>query len=356
MESETIEAIGLAGLTWIGIAFCVSQSAMFSGLNLAYFSVSRLRLEVEAATGDPDARIVLELRKDPNFLLTTVLWGNVGINVLLTLLSNSVMAGVSAFFFSTVVITFFGEIAPQAYFSRNALRMGAAMKPLLRFYQLLLFPVAKPVAVVLDKWLGAEGVQYLREHDMRELIRKHIVADEAEVDHLEGIGAMNFLAIDDLPVSEEGEALDPRSVIGLPVKDDLPVFPGFERSPADPFIRRIEASGKKWVILTDPTGDPKLVCNSDEFLRAVFFAEDDFDPYRYCHRPIIVRDGNTRLGRVIPRLRVYPERSDDDVIDKDIILLWTDQRRVITGADILGRLLRGIAFQEGEAVEIRPGR
>jgi hypothetical protein len=38
-------------LTWIGIAFCIAQSAFFAGLNLAIFSVSRLRLEVEAAGG-----------------------------------------------------------------------------------------------------------------------------------------------------------------------------------------------------------------------------------------------------------------------------------------------------------------
>ncbi|MFT4798033.1 MAG: hypothetical protein ACJAYE_002868 [Candidatus Azotimanducaceae bacterium] len=29
-------------LIWLGIVFCVSQPAMFSGLNLAFFSVSRL--------------------------------------------------------------------------------------------------------------------------------------------------------------------------------------------------------------------------------------------------------------------------------------------------------------------------
>ena len=29
---------------WVGIAFCIIQSAMFSGLNLAIFSVSKLRL------------------------------------------------------------------------------------------------------------------------------------------------------------------------------------------------------------------------------------------------------------------------------------------------------------------------
>ncbi len=47
------------------------------------------------------------------------------------------------------------------------------------------------------------------------------------------------------------------------------------------------------------------------------------------------------------RLRVSPERSGDDVIDEDIILYWGDEKRVITGSDILGRLLRGIARQEG---------
>ena len=37
------------------------------------------------------------------------------------------------------------------------------------------------------------------------------------------------------------------------------------------------------------------------------------------------------------------ERSEDDVVDHDLVLVWTEQRRVITGADLLGRLLRGIA-------------
>ena len=41
-------------------------------------------------------------------------WGNVTINVLLTLLSDSILAGVGAFVFSTIVITLFGEIIPQA--------------------------------------------------------------------------------------------------------------------------------------------------------------------------------------------------------------------------------------------------
>ncbi len=153
---------------------CISQSAIFSGMNLALFSLSRLRLEIEHSAGNVTAEKVLQLREDSNFLLTTILWGNVGVNVLLTLLSDSVLAGVSAFVFSTVVITFFGEIVPQAYFSRNALKVASILSPVLRLYQFILYPVAKPFALMLDFWLGKEGVHYLREHDLRELIQRHI--------------------------------------------------------------------------------------------------------------------------------------------------------------------------------------
>ena len=206
------------GFSWLGIIFCISQSAMFSGLNLAMFGVTRLRLEVEVEVEEDNhaAKRILAMREDSNFLLTTILWGNVGINVALTLLSDSVLAGVSAFLFSTGVITIVGEIAPQAYFSRNAIRMGSLLAPVLRFYQFLLYPVAKPSAKVLDWWLGDESVQWFREHQLSEVIRKHVEADETDVARLEGIGALNFLALDDVMVGEMGEAIDPASVVALP--------------------------------------------------------------------------------------------------------------------------------------------
>src|ERR1700677_144214 len=94
------------------------------------------------------------LRQDSNLTLATVLWGNVTINVLLTLLSDSILAGIGAFAFSTIVITLFGEIIPQAYFSRNALRMAARLTPLMKVYLVGLFPLAKPTAIFLNWWLG----------------------------------------------------------------------------------------------------------------------------------------------------------------------------------------------------------
>ena len=157
---------------WLGIVACITLSALFAGLNLAIFSLSQLRLQIEADGGNKDAARVLDLRKNSNQVLATVIWGNVGTNVFLTLLSDSVLAGLAAFFFSAVVITLFGEIAPQAYFSRNALRMTARFLPFLIFWRAALFFLARPTAMLLDWWLGVEGIAYLRERDVRSLVAR----------------------------------------------------------------------------------------------------------------------------------------------------------------------------------------
>lgn len=327
---------------WIGIVLCISQAGMFSGLNLCMLGISRLKLEVYARTGNKGAARLLALRADTHFLLATIVWGNVGANVLLTLLSDSVLTGISAFAFSTFLITFGGEILPQAYFSRHTLTIANRLSPLLRFYQILLYPIAKPTALLLKVWFGPEGIEYYREEALREVIRQHAESDHSEIDRIEAQGALNFLAFDDLKVSQEGEPLHPESVIKLPMRHGRIEFPEYEPSPEDPFLRKIQASGLRWVILCSPQGDPRLALDADEFLRAALFSKKPIDPRTFCHRPVVVKDRKIPLGRVVSQLAVHPENKADDVIDHDIVLVWEKDKRIITGADILGRLFRGV--------------
>lgn len=333
--------------SWIGILICISQSAMFSGLNLALFGVSRLNLDIEVASGNQQAQLVRTLRKDSNFLLATILWGNVAVNCLLTLLSDSVLSGLAGFALSTVLITFGGEIVPQAYFSRNALRMASLLAPVLRIYQWALYPVAKPCALMLDAWLGREGIEYYREEHIREILRRHAAAESTDIEHIEGRGALNFLDLDDLRVSEEGEPIHPDSILELPIKSGHPVFPPFDRTQKDAFLKKVISSGHKWVILTDNEGNPQCMLDADGFFRGALDERiKTFNPTQYCVHPIIVTDHTTRLGSVIVKLTVEPKSFEDDVIDRDIILVWGKFRRIITGADLLGRLFRGIAIRE----------
>lgn len=335
-------------ITWIFIFLCLAQSAIFSGLTIGLFGLSPLRLEIESELKNPYALKVMGLRKDANYLLATLLWGNVAVNTLLALLTDTVMTGVAAFFFSTVGIATFGELLPQAYFSRNALKMGAFLSPLVRFYGIILYPVAKPSAIALDLLLGKEKVEYFKEKAFRTMISKHVATSLSDIDRFEGRGALNFLSIDDLAIKKEGSLIHPQSIIQLPFENNRPVFPEITRDPGDELLKNIAASGKKWIIVVNENNEPKTAIDSDGFLRGALRIDKGFDPYRYCHHPIVVSDPNEKIGSVINRLKVYPMDLEDDVIDEDLILYWNrddPEKKIITGSDILGRLLRGLVIR-----------
>ena len=329
---------------WIAIVFCITQSAIFSGLNLAFFSLTRLRLEIEVeASEDKGSSKVLSMRNDSNFLLTTILWGNVGINVLLTLLSDSVLFGMSSFLFSTVAITIFGEIIPQAYFSRNALKMASILSPVLKFYQVIFYPVAKPCALLLDWWLGKESSQFLTENTIKLFLQRHVEDEGSEIDRIEGTGAINFLHLDDLLAVNEAELVNLDSVIELKSNNGHVIFPIETYDLNDPFIRKINLSDEKWVIFTDEQGRPKQILDADGFIRALFSATGVTDIRAFCHQPLLVKNENTDLATLLNLMRGNMSRSEDSPIDHDIALIWNeDHKKIITGADIFGRLLKGI--------------
>ena len=79
----------------------------------------------------------------------------------------------------------------------------------------------------------------------------YIKSPETDINRIEGTGALNFLAIDDLPIKDEGEEINPASILSLEFKDGRPVFPKIEPLPDDPFLKKVQASGEKWVICVD---------------------------------------------------------------------------------------------------------
>ena len=333
----------------IGIFICLMHAAMFSGVNLGLFGVSRLRLEVLGDLNDKNALRILSLRKDAHFLLATILWGNVSANVLIAMLTDSFLTGFLAFCFATFVITFLGEIFPQAYFAKHALRVSIILVPFMKFYQVILYPIAKPTALLLDRLIGREGIIYFKEIELITMLKRYANTNINDVERLESLGAVNFLNLDDVKVDEEGEIINPSSVISLPVTEQgKPQFPEYTKSPEDPFFQKINASKEKWVVVTDLVSNPIMVLDADQFLREAIYGKDHPNIFTYCHRPIIVTIPGTKMGEVIFKFKVTAEHAEDDVVDNDIIIFWGEQKRIITGADILGRLFRGIVEREGQ--------
>jgi metal transporter CNNM len=330
-------------LIWLGIASCLVGSACLSGMNVGLMSVNRLDLEVKAEQGDLNAQKVLALREDGNTVLATILWSNVGVNCLLTLLTDSVLAGAAGFAFSVGGLTLFGEILPQGYFSRNALDMGAKLAPAIELLKYTLYPITKPTGLLLDRVVGREMVEFMQEKQLEDVLHFHKKHPNPEISALEAQGAVNFLALDDVSLAEQGQDLSPRSVIRLVNSEGVFELPEFSEDTADPFLQQVQRADVPWIVLTDEHNAPQYLLDADAFLRHSVYENERTFIQKYCHRPLVVSNPAESFGSALQRLQVAPERYDDGVIDNDVILLWTeDCKKIITGADILGRLLRGV--------------
>lgn len=136
--------------------------------------------------------------------------------------------------------------------------MAARFAVFLKFYQVILFVVAKPTALLLNWWLGPETIALFRERDFRILMSKHLETVNTDLGKVEALGAVNFLDLDDISVLDEGEQVDSRSIVSLPVAAGRPVLPKFERTATDPFLRQLDASGPKWVIFVDQNHSPHV--------------------------------------------------------------------------------------------------
>lgn len=115
--------------TMILILTCLTFSALFSGLNLGLMSLDRTELKIISNTGTEQerkyARAIMPVRDHGNYLLCSILLGNVAVNSTFTILLDELTSGLFAVIFSTLAIVLLGEITPQAICSRHGLMVGA---------------------------------------------------------------------------------------------------------------------------------------------------------------------------------------------------------------------------------------
>ncbi|XP_017594683.1 PREDICTED: metal transporter CNNM4 [Corvus brachyrhynchos] len=111
------------------------------------------------------ARRIEPIRRKGNYLLCSLLLGNVLVNTTLTILLDDLIgSGIGAVVASTIGIVIFGEIVPQALCSRHGLAVGANTIVVTKFFMLVTFPLSYPISKLLDCILGQEiGTVYNRE-------------------------------------------------------------------------------------------------------------------------------------------------------------------------------------------------
>ena len=133
------------------LAALILASGLFSGSEIALFSISRARARGLLEDRRRGAVALVRLKSDPERLLVTLLIGNNVVNI--GAASVATQAATQAFGSAgvgiatgvmTLLILFFGEIVPKSFAARNAEQIALAIAPFFLALQLFLSPASLP--------------------------------------------------------------------------------------------------------------------------------------------------------------------------------------------------------------------
>lgn len=145
---------------FLGIASLVILllfSALISGSEVAYFSLSQVEIDKASASKSNKERVVVALLENSQKLLATILIANNFINILIVLIfayvGEIIFEGIHSyllkFLIEVVLVTFlillFGEVLPKVYATRNSLKFASFMANPLKLINALLTFISLPL-------------------------------------------------------------------------------------------------------------------------------------------------------------------------------------------------------------------
>ena len=149
--NPNMDYIATAGLALLALLLLI-LSAMCSGSEVAFFSLKHNDLDTLEREDSAASQRVLELLKNSDRLLATILVGNNMVNICLIIITTQlidqlfIFSGVWDFIFKTIVVTFllllFGEIMPKVLTQTNPVRMSKLLSMPMRLLSWLVYPLS----------------------------------------------------------------------------------------------------------------------------------------------------------------------------------------------------------------------
>jgi putative hemolysin len=149
-------------------------SAFFSATEVAFLSLSDVKVDTMVKRKMKRARLIQKLKSNPRRLLITILIGNNVVNIASASLATVVMSDIfksAAIGITTGVMTLlvlvFGEIIPKSYANNHNKKFAIFSVPVIRLLQIILFPF-----VLIFEWLtrifaGEETEEKIHEEELK---------------------------------------------------------------------------------------------------------------------------------------------------------------------------------------------
>ncbi len=361
---------------YILIVICVIFSAFFSGSEIAYASVNKVRLRRRAENGDMLDKLSLSIYENYDNALISILIGNnlvnIGSSSIATVIATGLMGDDGAWlatFVITVLILTFGEIIPKIVASRKNMGFTKMASMPLKIVMIVTFPLVwlfgRLLGIISKIWKGIEtDDDAITEDDLETIldtVEDEGVVDEDICDMLQS--ALDFgdvlayeiitprvdmLAIDiDDPVEVQSKELMECSYSRVPVYKDTvdnivgiinlnkwlmgavmdgnygiddamapPVFV-HKTMPISDVLAIMKKEKKHMVIVTDEYGGTAGVLTMEDILEQIvgdiWDEYDDARPEFECIGTDLYRaDGDMRILDLFEELDVDDRDFDDD--------------------------------------------
>lgn len=140
----------------MGCVVCVCFVGIVAGLFLGYLTLDVLDLQIiERASLDEEERMhaskILPIVREKHLILVTLLLLNALAYETLPLFLDNLVPSWLTVVLSVTLILVFGEIIPSGVFTGpRQMYLGYTMAPLMNFFLFIMYPLAKPLALVLD--------------------------------------------------------------------------------------------------------------------------------------------------------------------------------------------------------------
>ncbi len=160
---------------FVAIFILLFLSAIVSGAEVAFFSLSVKDIEDALQENSSKGKIISELLDKPKKLLATLLVANnfinIGVVILFSFLSRNIFTNIDSpllkFILEVITVTFlilfFGEVLPKVYASRNNIKFAKRVVYPIAFLDKLLSPVSLPMRAVtlyLHNKLGKQKTSF----------------------------------------------------------------------------------------------------------------------------------------------------------------------------------------------------